>query len=130
MEYIPKLLAQKFKVFEGVSILKFLFLFFLAFIVIAIISNSIGGVISGLLTSFGLACMLTVFAGFISTQHFTRKPWNPTSPIVVQFSSKTWFNNCLSLLAALRRYGELTFINLLVVMSVIVVTLSILQFGS
>ena len=71
------------------------------------------------------------FASFVSVQHFSRKPWVPTSPLIVQFTSQAWFNSLLTILSIIRHWSVLTFVNIAVVMVLVINVVAIIQaFGS
>lgn len=131
MEFFPRFLALKFIYFESISIPKLFLLLFGAFAVTAIISTLVGEYIASILTPIMGSLILLAFAGAVSAQHFARKPWVPTSPLIVQLTSKTWFNSILSLLSSLRHWGVLLFVNLALIMVVfIIIAATMQQFGS
>jgi hypothetical protein len=127
VEFIPKYLAQKFNFFESISVPKFFLLFFGAFIIIAIISTLLGEYIANILAPIFGSLILICFAGFMSAQHFSRKPWIPSSPLIVQFTSQTWFNYVLSLLSFVRHWGVLVFVNVAMIMVLFINVAAIMQ---
>jgi hypothetical protein len=116
VEFIPKYLAKKFNFFESISVPKFFLLFFGAFFIIAIISTLLGEYISNILAPVFGSLVLICFAAFVSAQHFSRKPWIPSSPLIVQFTSQGWFNSMLSLLSFARHWAVLFFVNIAMIM--------------
>ena len=127
VEFIPKYFAQKFSFFESVSIPKFFLLFFCVFFLISFILMQLGEPTANILAPIFGSLIFIGFAGFVSVQHFSRKPWVPTSPLIVQFTSKAWFNSFLSLLSLIRHWGVLVFVNVAVVMIVFINIVAIIQ---
>ena len=131
MEFIPKYLAQKFSFFAEISILKFFILFFGSFFIIAIASTLLSERAASFVAPIIGAVIIISFAGFISAQHFSRKAWIPSSPLIVQFTSQPWFNSVLSLLSVIRNFGTLIFIHILMAMFLFIIVAPIVQaFGS
>ncbi|MBH0075341.1 hypothetical protein I6F48_07110 [Pseudoalteromonas sp. SWYJ118] len=131
MEFIPRYLAQKFSFFESISIPKFFLLFFSAFFITAFISMQLGEHVVNILAPILVSLIFICFASFVSVQHFSRKPWVPTSPLIVQFTSQAWFNSLLTILSIIRHWSVLTFVNIAVVMVLVINVVAIIQaFGS
>jgi len=127
MEFIPRYFARKFRFFESVSMLKFFLLFFGAFIITTFVSLQLGEFANNILMSLVSSLMPICFAGFVSTRHFSKKVWVPTSPLIVQFSSQPWFNAILSVLSTLRHWVVLLFVNVTVVMVLLIIATPIIK---
>jgi hypothetical protein len=126
VEFIPKFLAQKFSYFESISVPKFFLLFFGSGAVLMIVST-FGEFFATVLAPILASLIFLAFAGIASAQHYARKPYIPTSPLIVQFTSKAWFNTILSVLSCIRHWGVILFIHLVVFMVVLVNGFSIMQ---
>ena len=127
MEFIQKYLAQKFSFFESVSIPTFFLLLFGMFFLAAFISMQLGESTANILAPIWVSLIFVCFAGFVSVQHYSRKPWVPASPLIVQFTSKPWFNSFLSFLSLIRHWDVLVFVNVAVVMVIFINIVAIIQ---
>lgn len=129
MDFIPRYLAKRFSYFESFSVPKFFLFFFGTFFLSVIISMQLGENAEKILGFVFSTLFLICFAGFVSAQHFSRKPWIPSAPFIVQLTSKEWFNSILSLLSFLRHWCLLVFVNLVVVMVFVVCIVAAIQVG-
>ena len=129
MEYIPRYLARKFSFFESISMPKFFLLFFGTFFITAIISTYLGEGVANIIMPIVGVLIFIAYAGFVSAQHFSvpKKPWIPSSPLIVQFTSRAWFNSIISLLSLIRHWGVLVFVNLVVVIVVFIIVAALTQ---
>jgi len=131
VEFSPRYLAKKFVYFESISILKFALLYFGLALLIVIISSLLGERISNTLAPLNGSILLIFLAGVVSAKHFARKAWIPTSPVLVQFTSKAWFNSLLSVLNLCYHWFVLLFIYAVFVVVAFLLTAPALeQFGS
>jgi len=131
VEYFPRYLAKKFVYFESISILKFALLYFGLALLSVMISSLLGDRISNALAPINGSILLIFFAGVVSAKHFVRKAWIPTSPVLMQFTSKTWFNSLLSVLSLCYHWLVLLFIHAVFVMvAFLLIAPALAQFGS
>jgi hypothetical protein len=131
VEFFPRYLAKKFGYFESISILKFALLYFGFALLSVIISSLLGERISNALAPLNGSILLIFFAGVVSAKHFARKAWIPTSPVLVQFTSKAWFNSLLSVLNLCYHWFVLLFVHALFVMvAFLLITSALEPFGS
>ena len=126
VEFIPKLLARKFDYFKLISVPKFFLLFFCTGAVLILIST-LGEIFATVFAPVLASLMFLAFAGITSAQHYAREPYIPTNPLVVQFTSRTWFNKLLSILSCVRHWGIISFIYLIVLAVVLINSVVIME---
>ncbi|EAQ67562.1 hypothetical protein MED121_16584 [Marinomonas sp. MED121] len=92
----------------------------------------IEGTASKIVEPIMVAFFLVSYAGITSARYFARKKWMPTSPLIVQFSSKAWFNSINSIFKIINHWITLIFVHLILAMTVLYITAPVIAplFGS
>ncbi|KJZ10517.1 hypothetical protein TW85_19915 [Marinomonas sp. S3726] len=122
MEFIPRLLAKRFSYFESVSGFILWPLWFVVIFAMMVSLAFVNEETSDTLGPFVIAFFLISLAGITSARHFARKAWVPTNPLIVQFTSKAWFNSIISILGLVSNWSTLVFVHVLLAMTVFYIT--------
>ena len=132
MEFIPRLLAKRFSYFESVSGFILWPLWIVVIFTMMVSLPFIEGTASKIVEHIMVSFFLVSYAGITSARYFARKKWMPTSPLIVQFSSKAWFNSINSIFKIINHWITLIFVHLILAMTVLYITAPVIAplFGS
>ena len=119
MEFIHRLLAKRFSYFESVSGFILWPLWIVVIFAMMVSLSFIEGTAAKIVEHILVAVFFVSYAGITSARYFARKKWMPTSPLIVQFSSKAWFNSIISIFKIVNHWITLIFVHLILAMAVL-----------